>query len=224
MEAVAVRNVAAADGNLALISTPGTYAAAEALKALRTGKNVFLFSDNVPIEQELMLKKEAHEKGLIVMRPDCGTGMVAGVPLGFANLVREDDAGLIGASGTGLQQVMGLVHNSGGGVSHAIGVGRRDLSADIGAISMHDAIDALAADPNTKVIGLVSKPSDTEVAEAVLAHAASTGKPVVAAFLGSDARSDEEGVVIVPTLEGAARALIEASTGKPTPEAVEIEP
>src|SRR4051794_19284548 len=202
---------------LALISTPGRYAAAEAAKALQLGLNAFVFSDNVPLEQEVALKREAHERGLIVMGPDCGTAIVSGVPLGFANEVRAGDVGLIGASGTGLQQVSCLVDRWGAGVSHVIGVGSHDLSAAVGAVSMLDAIDALAADPATRVLGLVSKPPDAEVAERVLARAAATGKPVVAAFLGADPEGAPDGVTMAATLEEAARLLVRASTGAEPP-------
>src|SRR4051794_17582753 len=197
---------------LAMISTPGRYAAAEATKALRLGLNAFVFSDNVPLEQEVALKREAHERGLIVMGPDCGTATVSGVPLGFANEVRAGDVGLIGASGTGLQQVSCLVDRWGAGVSHVIGVGSHDLSAAVGAVSMLDALDALAADPATKVLGLVSKPPDPDVAERVLARAAASGKPVVAAFLGADPDGAPDGVTMAATLEDATRRLLRAST------------
>jgi FdrA protein len=202
---------------LAMISTPGRYAAAEATKALRLGLNAFVFSDNVPLEQEVALKREAHERGLIVMGPDCGTAIVSGVPLGFANEVRAGDVGLIGASGTGLQQVSCLVDRWGAGVSHVIGVGSHDLSAAVGAVSMLDALDALAADPATKVLGRVSKPPDPDVAERVLARAAATGKPVVAAFLGADPDGAPEGVTMAATLEEAGRLLVHASTGAEPP-------
>jgi len=208
-------------GGLAVISTPGRYAAAEARKALRLGLNAFVFSDNVPLEQEIALKREAHERGLIVMGPDCGTGIVGGVPLGFANEVRAGDIGLIGASGTGLQQVSSLIDGWGAGVSQVIGVGSHDLGAAVGAISMLDALDALAADPATKVLGLVSKPPDAEVAERVLGRAAASGKPVVAAFLGADPEGAPDGVRMARTLEEAARLLVAASTGEDPPAASE---
>jgi FdrA protein len=179
--------------------------------------NAFVFSDNVALEQEVALKREAHERGLIVMGPDCGTAIVGGVPLGFANEVRAGDIGLIGASGTGLQQVSSLIDRWGAGVSHVIGVGSHDLSAAVGAVSMLDALDALAADPATGVLGLVSKPPDPEVAERVLARAAASGKPVVAAFLGADPDGAPDGVTVAPTLEEAARLLVRASTGAEPP-------
>jgi FdrA protein len=203
---------------LAVISTPGPYAAAEARKALRLGLSAFVFSDNVPLDQEVALKREAHERGLLVMGPDCGTAIVGGVPLGFANEVRRGNIGLIGASGTGLQQVSSLLDGWGAGVSHAIGVGSHDLSAAVGAISMIDALDALAADPATRVLGLVSKPPDPDVAERVLARAAASGKPVVAAFLGADREGAPDGVTVAPTLEEAARALVRAATGAEPPD------
>src|SRR4051794_14963692 len=202
---------------LALISTPGRYAAAEAAKALQLGLNAFVFSDNVPLADEVALKREAHERGLIVMGPDCGTAIVSGVPLGFANEVRAGDIGLIGASGTGLQQVSCLIDRWGAGVSHVIGVGSHDLGAAVGALSMLDALDALAADPRTKVLGLVSKPPDPEVAERVLARAAATGKPVVAAFLGAEPAGAPEGVTMAATLEEAARLLVRAASGAEPP-------
>jgi len=203
--------------NLAIVSTPGRYAAAEALKALRLGLSAFVFSDNVPIAQEVELKRAAHARGLIVMGPDCGTAIVGGVPLGFANEVRAGDIGLVGASGTGLQQVSSLIDGWGAGVSQMLGVGSHDLSAAVGAISMLDAIDALAADPGTRVLGLVSKPPDPEVAERVLARAAASGKPVVAAFLGADPDGAPDGVTMAATLEDAARLLVRASSGDDPP-------
>jgi FdrA protein len=183
---------------LAIISTPGHYAAAEALKALRLGMNAFVFSDNVAIEQEVELKREAHERGLIVMGPDCGTAIVGGVPLGFANEVSAGDIGLIGASGTGLQQVSCLIDGWGAGVSQVIGVGSHDLGAAVAGVSMLDTLDALAADPATAVLGLVSKPPDPAVAER-------DGAP--------------DGVTMAATLEEAARLLVRASTGTEPPAA-----
>ena len=171
--------------NLALVSTPGTYAAGEALKALKLGLHVFLFSDNVPPEEELLLKQEAGRRGLLVMGPDCGTAIINGVPLGFANAVRRGDIGLVGASGTGSQQIACLVDRAGAGISQLFGVGGHDLSEAIGARSMLVALDALAADPATRVIVLVSKPPAPSVAAAVLERAARAGKPVVVNFLGA---------------------------------------
>jgi FdrA protein len=213
------RALAGVQADLAMISTPGRYAAAEARKALRLGMSAFVFSDNVPLEQEVALKREAHERGLLVMGPDCGTAIIGGVPLGFANEVRGGDIGLIGASGTGLQQVSSLLDGWGAGVSHVIGVGSHDLGAAVGATSMLDALDALAADPATRVIGLVSKPPDPEVAARVLARAAASGKPVVAAFLGAEPDSAPGGVTVAATLEDAARALLRAATGAEPPAA-----
>ncbi|WP_329126693.1 acyl-CoA synthetase FdrA [Streptomyces sp. NBC_01465] len=201
---------------LALISTPGPYAAAEALKALRRGMHVFVFSDNVPVAEEVLLKTEAHARGLLVMGPDCGTALLDGIPLGFANAVRRGRIGLIGASGTGLQQVSTLLHSYGAGVSQIIGVGGRDLSTEVAGTSMLDALDLLAADPDTDTIVLVSKPPAPEVARAVLARAAEAGKPVVAAFLGA-AGEDVPGVRTAGTLREAARAAA-GVTGEDSPD------
>lgn len=208
---------AAAGSNLAMISTPGPYAANEALKALRLGLHVFLFSDNVTIEDEIMLKDEAERRGLLVMGPDCGTAVIGGVPLGFANEVRRGSVGLAGASGTGLQQVASLLDTWGGGVSHILGVGSRDLSAEIGGRSMGRALEALAADASTGVIVLVSKPPAKDVARRLLEQAASTGKPVVACFIGSELASPGPSVEVVATLEDAARCALQLSGGSSGP-------
>ena len=172
------------DANWVLISVPGRYAAGVAREALELNKHVFLYSDNVSLEDEISLKKTAREKGLLVMGPDCGTAIINGVGLGFANRVRRGPIGLVGASGTGTQAVATHIHNLGGGISHAIGTGGRDLKSDIGAITAHQALDLLARDPETQVIVLISKPPSPEVATKLLAAAQETGKPVVVDFIG----------------------------------------
>ncbi|WP_223205861.1 transcriptional regulator [Streptomyces xanthii] len=206
---------------LAVISTPGAYAAAEALKALRLGMHAFVFSDNVPVADEVALKREAHARGLLMMGPDCGTAVLDGIPLGFANAVRRGPVGLIGASGTGLQQVSTLLQAYGTGVSQIIGVGGRDLSEEVGGACMRDALDVLAADPATETIVLVSKPPAPGVARAVLAHAARTGKPVVAAFLGG-APDAPPGVSVAGSLRDAAR--IAAGLDGPAPVPAPLSP
>ena len=167
-----------------LISVPGRYAAGAAQEALRLGKNVFLYSDNVPLADEIALKKEAAEKGLLVMGPDCGTAIVNGVGLGFANRVRRGPIGLVGASGTGLQQLTVRIHQLGGGITHALGVGGRDLSGEVGAITAQQSLDLLRRDPETKVIVLVSKPPAPAVADSVLRLARMARKPIVVNFIG----------------------------------------
>jgi len=200
--------------NLALISTPGDYATAEARKALRLGLNVMLFSDNVTIADEVALKRYAQAHDLIVMGPDCGTAIIGGIPLGFANAVRRGGIGLIGASGTGLQLVSCLIDRLGGGISQAIGTGGHDLSRDVGGITMLQALSALAKDPATKTIVLISKPPAPDIAARVLARAAEAGKPVVVNFLGADpARPAAAGVTIVKTLEDAADAAVASAAG-----------
>jgi FdrA protein len=172
--------------NFALVSVPGDYAAAEAMKALRLGMDVMVFSDNVPSASELALKTYAQQHNLMVMGPDCGTAIVNGVPLGFANVVRRGPIGVVGASGTGTQEVTVRIHQLGSGVSQALGTGGHDLAASIGGISMLHGLKALDEDPATKVIVLVSKPPAPQVATAVLAAAEACTKPVVAIFLGTD--------------------------------------
>jgi FdrA protein len=200
--------------NLALISTPGDYAAAEASKALRLGLNVMLFSDNVPVADEVALKRYAQAHDLIVMGPDCGTAIVNGIPLGFANAVRRGNIGLVGASGTGLQQVTCLIDRLGGGVSQALGTGGHDLSVKVGGISMLQGLSALAADTATKTIVLISKPPAEEIAELVLAKAQACGKPVIVNFLGADpALITAPGLKPVQTLEDAAIAAARLAIG-----------
>ena len=204
--------------NLALISTPGTYATAEALKALKRGLNVFLFSDNVPVEDEIELKSMARAKGLLVMGPDCGTAILDGVPLGFANAVRRGTIGLVGASGTGLQQVSCLIDRFGAGVSQAIGVGGRDLDERVGGAMMLAALERLADDPGTELIVLISKPPSVFVTELVLAATQAIAKPVIVNFLGGDpATVTAAGSIPAPTFEAAAALASAMALGRPIP-------
>lgn len=172
------------EANWVLISVPGRYAAGVAREALELRKHVFLYSDNVSLEDEISLKKTARDKGLLVMGPDCGTAIINGIGLGFANRVRRGAIGVVGASGTGTQAVTAQIHNLGAGISHAIGTGGRDLKSDVGAITAHQALDVLARDPDTKVIALISKPPSPDVATQLISAAQSTGKPVVIYFIG----------------------------------------
>jgi len=205
----------APDASLVLISTPGEYAASEALKALHLGMDVMVFSDNVTVADEIEMKSLAHERGLLVMGPDCGTAIIGGIPLGFANAVRRGDIGVIGASGTGTQQVTALVDRWGAGITQAIGTGSHDLSADVGAVTMLDALAVLEDDAATKVLVLVSKPPSPVVAERVLAAAAAARTPSVVCFLGADPASIERpGIRAAETLEDAAAIAVELSTGK----------
>ncbi len=167
-----------------LVSVPGRYAADVAKSALRLNLNVFLFSDNVSLSDELELKNEARDKGLLVMGPDCGTAIIDGIGLGFANRVNKGQIGIVGASGTGLQAITSEIANRGYGITQAIGTGGRDLSGDIGAITTLSGLKMLAQDNETKVIVIVSKPPEPEVAIKILQAARRTGKPVVVNFIG----------------------------------------
>jgi FdrA protein len=201
--------------NLAIVSTPGAYATAEALKALKRGLHVFLFSDNVPLEDEVELKRLAVRKGLLLMGPDCGTALVDGVPLGFANAVRRGRIGLVAASGTGLQHVTCLIDRLGEGVSQAIGVGGRDLDERVGGLMMQAGLARLSADPETAVLVLLSKPPAPAVAARVLDAAVAAGKPAVVCFLGGDAAAIRaRGAVPAETLEGAARLAVDLARGR----------
>jgi succinyl-CoA synthetase alpha subunit len=202
--------------NLALISTPGAYAAAEAMKALRLGLNVMLFSDNVELEDEIALKRHAKDHNLLVMGPDCGTAIIGGVPLGFANVVRRGDIGVVAASGTGLQQVTCLIDRFGQGITHAIGTGGHDLHARVGGLTMQEGLAALVADPATRIIVLISKPPDPAIAERILDVAGKAGKPIVVNFIGANAGTIQRpGIHAATTLEEAARLAVALSTGRP---------
>ena len=170
--------------NLALISTPGEYAAAQASHALERGLHVMIFSSNVPVEKEVELKRLAREKGLLCMGPDCGTAIIAGVCLGFANVVRRGPVGVVGASGTGIQVVTCLLDRLGVGVSHAIGCGSRDVSRLVGGLTALQGLDALSSDTGTQAILVISKPPDPDVADTIRNWAARCTKPVVCCFLG----------------------------------------
>ena len=135
-----------------------------------------IFSDNVPIEEEVSLKAEAQDRGLLLWGPDCGTAIIGGVPLAFANVVRSGDVGVIGASGTGIQEVTSLIDRAGGGISHAIGVGGRDLSAEVGARTTLTAIDALERDLSTRHIVIISKPPDPQVVAKVVSRIRESSK------------------------------------------------
>jgi FdrA protein len=210
-EAPSARTVGAAarsvDADLALISVPGPHAFVEAMDALRAGLHVMVFSDNVPIEEEVLLKEEAAHRHLLVMGPDCGTAIVNAVGLGFANAVHSGPVGICGASGTGIQQLCCLLDAAGVGVRHALGTGSRDLSAPVGGASTLAALRALDADPTIEVIVVASKPPDPAVAGAVEQAVAECSKPVVMALLGTPS----------VTLEAAAAGAL-AVLGAPVPD------
>jgi succinyl-CoA synthetase alpha subunit len=208
------------DATLALISVPGAYAGLEATKALRAGLHVMLFSDNVPVETEIELKRLARERGLFLMGPDCGTAIVHGVPLGFANAVPRGRIGVAGASGTGVQQVTSLVATAGEGISHAIGVGGRDLSDAVGGVMMDAALGALAADGTTEVVCVIGKPPGPTVLPKLHEQIAGLGKPCVVCFVGtggpprSTVGPSSAPVVCVGTLDDAARAAVALARGQ----------
>ncbi|ALR78686.1 acyl-CoA synthetase FdrA [[Enterobacter] lignolyticus] len=198
------------ESNLAVISVNGAFAAREARQALENDLNVMLFSDNVSLEDELALKQLAHQKGLLMMGPDCGTAIINGAGLCFANEVRRGSIGIIGASGTGSQELSVRIHEFGGGISQLIGTGGRDLSEKIGGIMMLDALQMLEEDEQTEVIALISKPPAPAVARKVLERAKSCRKPVVVCFLGrGEPQADEEGLQFARgTKEAALKAVL----------------
>lgn len=194
----------AADSNLVFISVPGEYAAIEAERALKQGKNVFIFSDNVAIEEEVHLKKIAAEKGLLVMGPDCGTAIINGKGIGFANKVRRGDIGIVAASGTGLQEVACLLDELGFGISQAIGTGGRDLKEEVGALTMLQGLELLTADPATKTIILISKPPAKAVVDKIMMKVTGAKKKIILCLLGYTTGKVPEEIIMTATLEEAA--------------------
>jgi FdrA protein len=204
------------DSNWVLISVAGRYAAGVARQALSLDKHVFLFSDNVSVEEEISLKAEASQKGLLVMGPDCGTAMIAGVGLGFANKVRRGPIGVVAAAGTGLQQVAARIDQLGSGMTFGIGTGGRDLSEKIGGVTFLMGLDVLSRDPETRVILLVSKPPSPKVAEEVLRVARKSPKPVVVNFIGRTPISRQVGNLFFASgLDDAAAIAVELAKRPP---------
>ena len=207
--------VACPEVNFTVISVPGRYARAEAEKAMELGMHVLMFSDNVSLEDEVALKEMAEEKGLLMMGPDCGTTIINGTALGFANVVRRGNIGLAAAAGTGLQEVTALIDQLGGGVSQALGTGGRDLKAEVGGKMMSMCLEALNEDPETEVIVILSKPPAQLVMKRMLEQLESVDKPVIAAFLGGDpALLEGSRVIWAGDLEQAARLAVLAARGQ----------
>lgn len=202
------------DANLALFSTPGEYTAPEIEKALDMGLHVFSFSDNISLEDEIRLKRKAHEKGLMLMGPDCGTGIISSIPVAFTNVVQPGNIGIVGASGTGIQEVTAIIDRLGGGVVHAIGTGGRDLNEKVGAITVKDAILGLEHHDPTDVICVISKPPAKAVRDEVVELLQKVTKPVVAIFLGEKPEHHEGSVYLAHTLEETARIAVDLANGR----------
>ena len=200
------------ESQLVSISVPGAYAAWVARRALDDDRHVFLFSNNVSIEDEIALKRQGREKGLLVMGPDCGTAILGGVGLGFANRVPRGAIGIVGASGTGIQEIASLAAQAGEGISQAIGTGSQDLSAKVGGLMTEFGLQWLARDAATKVVVVVAKHPADEVAQKIHGLLTRLGKPAIVRYLGQDAAKSpgfgQDGVVYAATLDEAAHAAV----------------
>lgn len=201
------------DANMALFSIPGEYAAPELERALDLGLNVFSFTDNVALEDEVRLKQKAHEKGLLFMGPDCGTGVISSVPIAFTNVINPGNIGIVGASGTGIQEVTCMIDRLGGGCVHAIGTGGRDLNEKVGAVTVKDAIVALEHHDPTDVICVISKPPAPAVRDEVVDLLEKCTKPVVAIFIGEKPEAHQGKVYLAHTLEECARIAVDLANG-----------
>ncbi len=203
------------ESNFVIVSVPGEYAFIEAKKALQSEKHVLLFSDNVSLEDENDLKEYAVSKGLLMMGPDCGTAVINNIPLAFANVIPYGPIGIVGASGTGSQEVSTLIARAGSGITQLIGTGGRDLSEKIGGKMMLLGIEAFENDTNTKVILLISKPPSAAVMEKVLVRASRCTKPVIVHFIGGDKTVVEKyRLTATESLEETARKAVEIATCK----------
>ncbi len=177
---------------IALISVPGDYARYEAARALEKRLDVMLYSDNISLEDEIALKKMAKRKGVLLMGPECGTSIVNGVPLGFANNIRRGEIGIVSSSGTGAQEVSCLLDRCGLGITTAYGTGARDLIDDVGGISAITALERLASDPNTKLILVIANLPGIQTRKRLIEVYKKTKKPVFVRYLGSYDYSIEE--------------------------------
>lgn len=203
------------DANMALFSTPGEYTAPEIERALNMGLHVFSFTDNVSLEDEVRLKRLAHEKGLMLMGPDCGTGVISSIPVAFTNVSRPGNIGIVGASGTGIQEVAAIIDRLGGGLIHAIGTGGRDLNEAVGATTVKDAIIGLENHEPTDVICVISKPPAPAVRDEVVELLEKCTKPVVAIFLGEKPEAHQGKVYLAHTLEECAKIAVDLANGEP---------
>jgi succinyl-CoA synthetase alpha subunit len=201
--------------NLSLISIAGKYAAAEAMKALKTGLHVMIFSDNVTLAEEIELKQYAHDHGLLLMGPDCGSAIINGIPLGFANAVQRGDIGIVAASGTGLQEVSSVISNNAAGISQAIGTGGRDIRKETGGAMFLDALKALNEDQETKVIVMISKPPHPDVLQKIATELKKIKKPVIGILIGGDPEVlTQAGAIAARTLEEAGLLAAALSSGQ----------
>jgi FdrA protein len=202
------------DSDLALLSIPGRYVRRESQRAIEAGLNLLIFSDNVPLKDEIYLKAIARERNVLVMGPDCGTAIIGGVALAFANRVRKGRIGMVGASGTGLQEVSCLVDRLGHGVTHVIGTGSRDVSAQVGGATLIQGLRLLDADYETDLIVVISKPPAPEVARKIVDIGQGLSKPTVVCFLGADLEEGRDGrLYFARTLEEAAIRAVAILTG-----------
>ncbi len=211
------------NSNLAVISVPGEYAVEVTRTALEKDLNVFLFSDNVSLQDEVMLKREALEKKLIIMGPDCGTALIQGTPLGFVNKVKKGNIGIVGASGTGIQHVMTLIDKFGSGISQIIGTGGNDLSEEVGGITCLQGLELLENNESTKVIVVIAKPGDPNVQQKVIERASKIGKKVIIHFIGADRVASTESVIFCDSLMHTALTAVAIDNSQALPIDINID-
>jgi FdrA protein len=198
------------DTNLALLSIPGDYVRDVSLKLVELGIHQQIFSDHVPIEDELEIKTLAAGKGVLILGPGAGTSIINGKGIGFSNAVKEGPVGIVAAAGTGLQEVATLLDHCGIGVKHGLGVGGNDPKDKIGGIMMMQCIKMLESVPDVGIIGIVSKPPSPSVQEKIVSYIAKNAtKKYVLAFIGGTGVDQKDGgrIVQVNTLASAVLAI-----------------
>lgn len=200
--------------NIAVVSVPGEFAKLEVARAIRNNIHTFLFSDNLSVDEEVELKRRAARRGLLMMGPGCGTAIINGAGLGFANIVRRGPVGIVAAAGTGMQEVASLIHNWGLGISHGIGVGGRDLSEKVGGLMTIEAMELLRKDKNTEIVVLVSKPAPVKVVRKIIETARRGGKPFAMCLLGESGIDEEENVFFTDTLEELSALAVNLAGGQ----------
>jgi len=156
------------NANMASLSIPGQFVKEMATELIRKQLHLFVFSDHVPLEDEILLKNLALENNVLFMGPEAGTSILNGTVFGFGNRIRSGSVGIIGASGTGIQESSTMIDLFGEGISHAIGVGGRDLRNDIGGMMTMKTMEVFEDDPNTKAVLLVSKPVGDDVRNKII--------------------------------------------------------
>jgi FdrA protein len=199
--------------NMAAISIPGKHVKSVAETLINKGLHVFLFSDHVPLGDEIMLKRLAMQNKVFFMGPEAGTSVIDGTVLGFGNHIRPGNVGIIGASGTGIQESTTLLYSCGSGITHAIGVGGRDMKKEVGGLMTLQAIDAFEQDSSTHSVLIVSKPVEMAIRKKIVDEIRNASKKnYVLCLIGDkDPLQDTEQIQFARSIQSAVLKILKAS-------------